>query len=221
MTCASPRASIAPARPGSGSASRATSRRCPSTPASDAPPTTCATTTLRRSSSPRRKDHSTASSANTAQRLDPGEVIHHEPGAVVRRHLGRVLGVRSPLSGMKIAGGAGNLRSRLLGQRVARRARSARRAAPNAITRRAACLSVPIGGRCESCNGTRPQRLPLTAVPRRRRKPSGAATRGGWGHHQRQRAAIAPLVNAGNAAGARPRTYPRWRGMAPRPQRDP
>ena len=38
----------------------------------------------------------------------------------------------------------------------------------------------------------------------RRRKPSGATTRGGWGHeHQRRRAAIAPLVNAGNATCAR------------------
>ena len=33
----------------------------------------------------------------------------------------------------------------------------------------------------------------------RRRKPPGATSRGGWGHyHQRQRAAIAPLVNAGH-----------------------
>jgi hypothetical protein len=39
---------------------------------------------------------------------------------------------------------------------------------------------------------------------RRRRKPPGATTRGGWGNaHQRRRAAIAPLVNAGNATCAR------------------
>ena len=39
---------------------------------------------------------------------------------------------------------------------------------------------------------------------RRRRKPSGATTRGGWGNaHQRRRAAIAPLVNAGKATCAR------------------
>ena len=38
----------------------------------------------------------------------------------------------------------------------------------------------------------------------RRRKPPGATTRGGWGHnHQRRRAAIAPLVNAGKATCAR------------------
>ena len=38
----------------------------------------------------------------------------------------------------------------------------------------------------------------------RRRKPSGATTRGGWGHnHQRRRAAIAPLVNAGKSTCAR------------------
>ena len=38
----------------------------------------------------------------------------------------------------------------------------------------------------------------------RRRKPHGATTRGGWGnHHQRRRAAIAPLVNAGKATCAR------------------
>jgi hypothetical protein len=38
----------------------------------------------------------------------------------------------------------------------------------------------------------------------RRRKPPGATTRGGWGHvHQRRRAAIAPLVNAGKATCCR------------------
>ena len=38
----------------------------------------------------------------------------------------------------------------------------------------------------------------------RRRKPPGATTRGGWGNtHQRRRAAIAPLVNAGKATCAR------------------
>ena len=38
----------------------------------------------------------------------------------------------------------------------------------------------------------------------RRRKPPGATTRGGWGSaHQRRRAAIAPLVNAGKATCAR------------------
>ena len=41
-------------------------------------------------------------------------------------------------------------------------------------------------------------------VPRKRRKPPGATSRGGWGHnHQRRRAAIAPLVNAGRAVCAR------------------
>jgi hypothetical protein len=39
---------------------------------------------------------------------------------------------------------------------------------------------------------------------RRRRKAPGATTRGGWGHdHQRRRAAIAPVVNAGKATCAR------------------
>jgi hypothetical protein len=39
---------------------------------------------------------------------------------------------------------------------------------------------------------------------RRRRKPPGATSRGGWGHrHQQRRAAIAPLVNAGKATCAR------------------
>jgi hypothetical protein len=38
----------------------------------------------------------------------------------------------------------------------------------------------------------------------RRRKPSGATTRGGWGiNHQRRRAAIAPYVNAGKATCCR------------------
>jgi len=38
----------------------------------------------------------------------------------------------------------------------------------------------------------------------RRTKPPGATTRGGWGHeHQRRRAAIAPLVNAGKATCCR------------------
>jgi len=38
----------------------------------------------------------------------------------------------------------------------------------------------------------------------RRRKPPGATTRGGWGAaHQRRRAAIAPLVNAGKATCCR------------------
>lgn len=38
----------------------------------------------------------------------------------------------------------------------------------------------------------------------RRRKPSGATTRGGWGNaHQRRRAAIAPLVRTGKATCAR------------------
>jgi hypothetical protein len=41
-------------------------------------------------------------------------------------------------------------------------------------------------------------------VPRKRRKPPGATTRGGWGKtHQRRRAAIAPLVNSGCATCAR------------------
>jgi hypothetical protein len=41
-------------------------------------------------------------------------------------------------------------------------------------------------------------------VPRKRRKPPGATTRGGWGHtHQRRRAAIAPLVNAAKTTCAR------------------
>jgi hypothetical protein len=39
---------------------------------------------------------------------------------------------------------------------------------------------------------------------RRRRKAPGATSRGGWGNaHQRRRAAIAPLVNAGEATCAR------------------
>ena len=38
----------------------------------------------------------------------------------------------------------------------------------------------------------------------RRRKRRGATTLGGWGHaHQRRRAAIAPIVNAGRATCAR------------------
>ena len=41
-------------------------------------------------------------------------------------------------------------------------------------------------------------------MPARRRKPPGATTRGGSGNaHQRRRAAIAPLVNAGKASCAR------------------
>ncbi len=41
-------------------------------------------------------------------------------------------------------------------------------------------------------------------MARRRRKPPGATSRGGWGHtHQQRRAAIAPLVNAGKATCAR------------------
>ena len=40
--------------------------------------------------------------------------------------------------------------------------------------------------------------------PRRRRKPRGATTRGGWGHnHQRRRKAITPYVNAGKATCCR------------------
>jgi hypothetical protein len=38
----------------------------------------------------------------------------------------------------------------------------------------------------------------------RRRKPSGATTRGGWGHnHQRRRASLAPYVEAGKATCCR------------------
>ena len=41
-------------------------------------------------------------------------------------------------------------------------------------------------------------------MPARRRKPPGATTRGGWGAaHQRRRAAIAPIVNAGKATCCR------------------
>ena len=44
----------------------------------------------------------------------------------------------------------------------------------------------------------------MTGRSRRRRKPPGATSRGGWGNaHQRRRAAIAPLVNAGKATCAR------------------
>ena len=41
-------------------------------------------------------------------------------------------------------------------------------------------------------------------MARRRRKPLGATTNGGWGHrHQQRRAAIAPFVNADKATCAR------------------
>jgi hypothetical protein len=49
-----------------------------------------------------------------------------------------------------------------------------------------------------------PQAVQVNGRSRRRRKPPGATTRGGWGSaHQRRRAAIAPLVNAGQATCCR------------------
>ena len=46
--------------------------------------------------------------------------------------------------------------------------------------------------------------MPPADVARRRRKPLGATTNGGWGHrHQQRRAAIAPFVNADKATCAR------------------
>ena len=50
----------------------------------------------------------------------------------------------------------------------------------------------------------RPGARPPMTTPRKRRKPPGATTRGGRGNtHQRRRAAIAPLINAGHAPRAR------------------
>ena len=44
----------------------------------------------------------------------------------------------------------------------------------------------------------------MSGRSRHRRKPPGATTRGGWGNaHQRRRAAIAPIVNAGKATCCR------------------
>ena len=60
-----------------------------------------------------------------------------------------------------------------------------RRAAPNAITRRAACLPVPTLLRPEALGNSA-----AGTVATRRRKPPGATTRGGWAMHTN---AVAPL----------------------------
>ena len=75
--------------------------------------------------------------------------------------------------------------------------------APRRATSSSTAATTPPTGRTGARRPVGPAQT-MTGRSRRRRKPPGATSRGGWGNaHQRRRAAIAPIVNAGKATCAR------------------